>query len=123
MLLSRAAPPDTPAGKKGATTLEAPSCLALALALALTLTVAPALAPTLTLTLTLARTPTLTPTVAPDRDPNRDPNRSRERDPNPNEAPSWLLPNVPELLEDMCAMGDGLVRRARLVQAAPALRR
>ena len=44
-------------------------------------------------------------------------------DPNPNEAPSWLLPNVPELLEDMCAMGDGLVRRARLVQAAPALRR
>jgi hypothetical protein len=39
------------------------------------------------------------------------------------EATSWLLPNVPELLEDMCAMSDGLVRRARLVQAAPALRR
>ena len=59
----------------------------------------------------------MTPTVTPNRDPDR------ERDPNPNEAPSWLLPNVPELLEDMCAMGDGLVRRARLVQAAPALRR
>ena len=39
------------------------------------------------------------------------------------EATRWLLPNVPELLEDMCAMSDGLVRRARLVQAAPALRR
>ena len=60
LLLSRAAPPDAPAAKKGATILE---------------------------------------------------------------APSWLLPNVPELLEDMCAMSDGLVRRARLVQAAPALRR
>ena len=39
------------------------------------------------------------------------------------EATSWLLPNVPELLEDMCAMSDGLVRRARLVQAAPPARR
>lgn len=34
-------------------------------------------------------------------------------------ASSWLLPNVPELLEDMRAMSDGLVRRARLVQSPP----
>ena len=34
-------------------------------------------------------------------------------------APSWLLPNVPELLEAMVAMGGGLVKRARLVVPAP----
>ena len=44
---------------------------------------------------------------------------SRLAAPPETKAASWLLPNVPELLEDMCAMSGGLVRRARVMQTAP----